>query len=99
MLGRSLRLILAIQDLVLTNKPLRASWDGRKDSILALVKSLVSTKLGQSQLRPVDHDAEVAIDNADRSEPRSLCRELALAVIQGLPDSLMDEKTLPEVIL
>jgi hypothetical protein len=98
MLGRSLRLILAIQDLVLTNKPLRASWDGRKDSILALVKSLVSTKLGQSQLRPVD-DAEVAIDNADRSEPRSLCRELALAVIQGLPDSLMDEKTLPEVIL
>jgi hypothetical protein len=81
MLGRSLRLILAIQDLVLTNKPLRASWDGRKDSILALVKSLVSTKL----------------DNADRSEPRSLCRELALAVIQGLPDSLMDEKTLPEM--
>ncbi|KAG2130479.1 hypothetical protein BD769DRAFT_1452567 [Suillus cothurnatus] len=81
MLGRSLRLILAIQDLVLTNKPLRASWDGRKDSILALVKSLVSTKL----------------DNADRSEPRSLCRELALAVIQGLPDLLMDEKTLPEM--
>lgn len=81
MLGRSLRLILAIQDLVLTNKPLRASWDGRKESILALVKSLVSTKL----------------DNADRSEPRSLCRELALTVIQGLPDSLMDEKTLPEM--
>ncbi|KAG1779464.1 hypothetical protein EV702DRAFT_1178536 [Suillus placidus] len=81
MLGRSLRLILAIQDLVLTNKPLRASWDGRKESILALVKNLVSTKL----------------DNADRSEPRSLCRELALAVIQGLPDALVNEKTLPEM--
>ncbi|KAG1729725.1 hypothetical protein EDB19DRAFT_1641737 [Suillus lakei] len=81
MLGRSLRLILTVQDLVLTNKLLRASWDGRKESILGLVKNLVSTKL----------------DNADRSEPRSLCRELALAVIQGLPDALVDEKTLPEM--
>jgi hypothetical protein len=53
-------------------------------------KSLVPTKLGQSQLRPVDHDAEVAIDNADCSKPHFLCRELALAVIQGLPDLLMD---------
>ncbi|KAG1837363.1 hypothetical protein DFJ58DRAFT_863015 [Suillus subalutaceus] len=86
MLGRSLRLILAIQDLVLTNKPLRASWDGRKESILALVKNLVSMKLGQSQLRPVEHDAEVATDNADRSEPRSLCRELALAMCHLLTD-------------
>lgn len=81
MLGRSLRLILTIQDLVLTNKPLRASWDGRKESILALAKNLVSMKL----------------DDTDRSEPRSLCRELALAVIQGLPDALMNEKTLPEM--
>ncbi|KAG2132698.1 uncharacterized protein EDB93DRAFT_1323055 [Suillus bovinus] len=81
MLGRSLRLILTIQDLVLTNKPLRASWDGRKEPILTLVKNLVSTKL----------------DNTDRSEPRSLCRELALAVIQGLPDALINEKTLPEM--
>ncbi|KAG2146336.1 hypothetical protein DEU56DRAFT_932250 [Suillus clintonianus] len=81
MLGRSLRLILAVQDLVLTNKPLRASWDERKESILALVKNLVSARL----------------DNADRSEPRSLCRELALAVIQELPDTLVDEKTLPEM--
>lgn len=81
MLGRSLRLILTIQDLVLTNKPLRASWDGRKEPILALVKNLVSAKL----------------DNADRSEPRSLCKELALAVIQGLPDALVNEKTLPEM--
>lgn len=81
MLGRSLRLILAIQDLVVTNKPLRANWDARKESILVLVKNLVSTKL----------------DNADLSEPRSLCRELALAVIQGLPDALVNEKTLPEM--
>ncbi|KAG1741443.1 uncharacterized protein EDB91DRAFT_1130453 [Suillus paluster] len=76
MLGISLRLILAIQDLVLTNKSLRASWDKRKESILALVKNL---------------------DNTDRSVPRSLCRELALSVMQELPDALVDEKTLPEM--
>jgi hypothetical protein len=97
MLGRSLRLILTVQDLVTTNKQLRANWDGRKESILALVKNLVSTKLGQLELRQQRLKAEVAIDNIDHSEPRSLCRELALSVIQELPDALVGEKTLPEV--
>jgi len=31
------------------------------------------------------------------SEPRTLCRELALSVIQDMPSSMMSEKTLPRV--
>lgn len=31
------------------------------------------------------------------SEPRALCRELALSVIQDMPSTMMDEKTLPNV--
>lgn len=31
------------------------------------------------------------------SEPRMLCRELALSVIQDMPSTMMSEKTLPSV--
>ncbi|KAH7921570.1 hypothetical protein BV22DRAFT_1096259 [Leucogyrophana mollusca] len=80
-LGRSLRLVLLIDDLVLTNKSLRASWEERRLSILTLVRNLVSADTG----------------NTEASSPRSLCRELALSIIQELPKSLMDEQTLPQM--
>ncbi|GBE89079.1 hypothetical protein SCP_1500820 [Sparassis crispa] len=79
-LSRSLRLFIAIQDLVSTNKALRAVWEDRRTTCLTLVRDLVATKL-----------------DADRSSfPLSICRELALQIVQDLPTSLIDETTLPK---
>ncbi|KAH7882407.1 hypothetical protein F5I97DRAFT_1939442 [Phlebopus sp. FC_14] len=78
-LGRSLRLVLTIQDLTSTNKPLRASWEERKSAILALIKDIVAV-----DTRAMPYSA-----------PRSLCRELALTAIQDMPSSMMTETTLP----
>ncbi|EGO03442.1 hypothetical protein SERLA73DRAFT_101568 [Serpula lacrymans var. lacrymans S7.3] len=80
-LGRSLQLIIIIQDLVTTNKALRAEWEERQLSILTLVKNIVTSRL----------------DDAGISAARSLCRELALSVIQDDPKSLVDTNTLAEM--
>ncbi|KAH7909880.1 hypothetical protein BJ138DRAFT_1154228 [Hygrophoropsis aurantiaca] len=80
-LGRSLRLVILIEDLATTNKSLRASWEERRMPILILVKNLLSAQPG----------------NAQASAPRSLCRELALTIVQELPRSLLDERTLPQM--
>lgn len=45
-LSRTLRLFIIIEDLVSTNKALRAIWEERRAANLALIRDLVSTKLG-----------------------------------------------------
>ncbi|KAF8551747.1 hypothetical protein OG21DRAFT_1605114 [Imleria badia] len=80
-LGRTLRLIIAIIDLTLTNKSLRANWDEKKGMVLGSIRDVVAVNT-------------VAIPY---SEPRTLCRELALSVIQDIPSTMMSEKTLPSM--
>ena len=46
-LARSLRLITAIQDLVLTNRSLRAVWDERSVPILRMVRDLAAGSHGE----------------------------------------------------
>ncbi|KAJ7199225.1 hypothetical protein GGX14DRAFT_468328 [Mycena pura] len=80
-LARTLRLIILIQDLILTNKMLRASWEERQMQILTMVRDLAAEQL----------------DNTVSSLPRSTCRELVLSIIQDLPPSLITEDTLAKM--
>ncbi|KAG6901384.1 hypothetical protein C0995_012648 [Termitomyces sp. Mi166 len=76
-LARTLRLVMLIQDLSLTNKLLRASWEERKMPILTMVRDL----------------ATVSLDDLESSIPRSTCRGLLLSIVQDLPPSLIDQGT------
>ncbi|KAJ7753853.1 hypothetical protein B0H16DRAFT_1886878 [Mycena metata] len=80
-LARTLRLIILIQDLALTNKTLRASWEERQMQILTMVRDLAAGQL----------------DDVPASTPRSTCRELVLSIVQDLPASLITEDTLPKM--
>ncbi|KAJ7484301.1 hypothetical protein FB451DRAFT_1554863 [Mycena latifolia] len=80
-LARTLRLIILIQDLALTNKTLRASWEERQMQILTMVRDLAAGQL----------------DDLAASTPRSTCRELVLSIVQDLPASLITEDTLPKM--
>ncbi|KAJ6608207.1 hypothetical protein B0H10DRAFT_2068569 [Mycena sp. CBHHK59/15] len=80
-LARTLRLIILIQDLALTNKALRASWEERQMQILTMVRDLAAAQL----------------DGVVTSSPRSTCRELVLSIVQDLPTSLINEDTLPKM--
>ncbi|KAG6330843.1 hypothetical protein ID866_8246 [Astraeus odoratus] len=77
-LGRTLQLVITIEDLVATNKSLREGWEKRREIILNLVKSVVV----------------VDMRGMPYSDPRALCRELAMTIVQDMPSSKMDEKTL-----
>lgn len=46
-LFKTIELLLAVLDLVATNKALRLKWDERKTSILTLVRDLTAKKLGE----------------------------------------------------
>lgn len=50
-LGRTLRLVIAIDDLALTNKPLRANWAERKATVLELVRNVVAINTGERSVR------------------------------------------------
>ncbi|KAJ7669444.1 hypothetical protein DFH06DRAFT_1321521 [Mycena polygramma] len=80
-LARTLWLIILIQDLALTNKALRASWEERQMQILTMVRDLAAGQL----------------DDVAASTPRSTCRELVLSIVQDLPASLITEDTLPKM--
>ncbi|KAJ6469367.1 hypothetical protein C8R45DRAFT_837446 [Mycena sanguinolenta] len=80
-LARTLRLIILVQDLTLTNKTLRASWEERHLQILTIVRDLAAGQL----------------DNVTGSTPRSTCRELVLSIVQDLPTSLIAEDTLSKM--
>jgi hypothetical protein len=47
LVARTLRLLIEVQELVLTNKPLRAVWRERSDGILAMVYKLFVESTGQ----------------------------------------------------
>lgn len=95
-LSRSLRLLLAIQDLATTNKQLRESWVERQQAILILVRDLVTVKLGWldwiSWMKYTTSNDVAEKSNA--SGPLSACREQALMIVQDLPASLIDHNTL-----
>ncbi|TFY58014.1 hypothetical protein EVJ58_g6676 [Rhodofomes roseus] len=80
-LSRTLRLFIAIQDLASTNKVLREVWQDRENTCLTLVRDLVSVKLESEQI----------------SAPLSACRELALQIVQDLPESLIDQTTISKM--
>ncbi|KAK2461029.1 hypothetical protein APHAL10511_006970 [Amanita phalloides] len=80
-LARSLRLVLAIEDLASTNTSFSENWEPRKKKILRTVRDMVMVKLDETGI----------------SVPRSICRELILTVIQNLPSSLMDVDILPKM--
>ncbi|KAI0824805.1 hypothetical protein BC628DRAFT_1321461 [Trametes gibbosa] len=80
-LSRTLRLFIIIEDLASTNKALRASWDERRDANLAMIRDLISTKL----------------ETGTVSTPLSVCRELALQIVQDLPSSLITRETLSKM--
>ncbi|KAF9458921.1 hypothetical protein BDZ94DRAFT_1068633 [Collybia nuda] len=80
-LVRSLKLISLIQDLATTNKSLRTDWEERKMPIMTLVRDL----------------ATVSLDTIKTSSPVSTCRGLVLSIIQHLPESLIDQETLPNM--
>ncbi|KAI0263034.1 hypothetical protein BC834DRAFT_828029 [Gloeopeniophorella convolvens] len=77
-LWRTVRLILAIQDQAAYNKALRADWKERETAVLTLLRDIVASEP----------------KSAPASEPRAVCREAALSIVQNLPQSLMDHTTL-----
>ncbi|CDO70174.1 hypothetical protein BN946_scf184774.g2 [Trametes cinnabarina] len=80
-LSRTLRLFIVIEDIVATNKALRAVWEERREANLTLIRDLVSAKLATEQV----------------STPLSVCRELALQIVQDLPSSLITRDTLSKM--
>ncbi|KAF8580184.1 hypothetical protein K439DRAFT_1357639 [Ramaria rubella] len=77
-LFRTLNLMMSIRELASSNKYLKELWNQRSKAILVLVRDLLTAKPDRTSL----------------SIPRALCREQALSIVQGLPESLMDEDTL-----
>lgn len=77
-LGRTLQLVTTIEELVTTNKSLREGWEKRRKVIFGLIKKIV------------------IIDTREMSysDPRAICRELAMSIVQNMPSSMIDEKTL-----
>ncbi|EKM56485.1 uncharacterized protein PHACADRAFT_92839 [Phanerochaete carnosa HHB-10118-sp] len=84
LLYRTLQLVIAIEDLSSTTKTLRTAWQEHRTATLTLVRDLVVQRIGQC------HNA---IDT-----PLGLCRELALSVIQDLPESLVDKDAIAKVL-
>ncbi|RDX54789.1 hypothetical protein OH76DRAFT_1398200 [Lentinus brumalis] len=80
-LARTLQLFLVIEEYAATNKTLKAVWEERKSGNLTLIRDLVSRRL----------------DNQKPSTPLSVCRELALQIVQDLPSSLLTKDTLSKM--
>ncbi|EPQ53690.1 hypothetical protein GLOTRDRAFT_117039 [Gloeophyllum trabeum ATCC 11539] len=80
-LARTFRLIIAIQDIATTNKSLRALWDERRQAVLTLVRDLIASR--ESSRAP--------------STPQLMSLELAMSIVQDMPDSLHDAKILPSM--
>ncbi|KDQ60057.1 hypothetical protein JAAARDRAFT_32435 [Jaapia argillacea MUCL 33604] len=78
-LTRTLRVVIGVQDLVSTNKGLRATWQDREPSVLSLIRNLLATKQAGA----------IGV-----SAPSSICVEQALSAIQDMPGALMDQDTL-----
>ncbi|THH03871.1 hypothetical protein EW145_g5943 [Phellinidium pouzarii] len=81
-LARTFKLILTVQDLVRTNKALRAVWNEHELAILTLVRDLVQ---------------KTPVTQSSASVPRSVCWEMAFSIMQNLPPSLIDHESLPKM--
>ncbi|KAI6007012.1 hypothetical protein EDD15DRAFT_2153315 [Pisolithus albus] len=77
-LGRTLQLVITIEELVTTNKPLREGWERRRKTIFALIKKIIIVDTREMPY----------------SDPRAICRELAMSIVENMPSSMIDEKTL-----
>ncbi|KAJ2933069.1 hypothetical protein H1R20_g4020, partial [Candolleomyces eurysporus] len=82
-LSHALRLVRVMEDLVRTNKQLKAEWDKRRVGVLGNVRDLLLAGNGEK---------EATLKSS--SMPRSVCRELVLAIVQSLPEQLIDQDTL-----
>ncbi len=98
-LARTLQLFLVIEEYAATNKTLKAVWEERKSANLTLIRDLVSRRLGVSHLPSLSVYQSLThrIDNQKPSTPLSVCRELALQIVQDLPSSLLTKDTLSKV--
>jgi stearoyl-CoA desaturase (delta-9 desaturase) len=52
-LARSLRLVIIMEDLVKTNKPLKLEWESRRKNVLQLIRDIALVKLGRIYLSSV----------------------------------------------
>ncbi len=100
-------MVIIMEDLVRTNKPLKAEWERRRTKMMEMVRDLALTKLGlwasssvscAGRLMDDTSPISLGIDTVGPSLPRSICRELVLAILRHLPESLVDENTLARVI-
>ncbi|KAF5370318.1 hypothetical protein D9758_006910 [Tetrapyrgos nigripes] len=80
-MARTLRLVILIRDLALTNKGLHANWAERETAVLTLIRNFATSQLESQQ----------------PSAPGSACRELVLSIVQDLPSGLIDHETLPKM--
>ncbi|CAA7268465.1 unnamed protein product [Cyclocybe aegerita] len=81
-LARALRLVIVLEDLAKRNKALMEEWKERRMGVLTTIRDL--GVLGNDSGKSL-------------SAPRSACRELVLSIVQHLPESLIDQNTLPKM--
>ncbi|KAI6132629.1 hypothetical protein EDD16DRAFT_1821414 [Pisolithus croceorrhizus] len=77
-LGRTLQLVTTIEESVATNKPLREGWERRRKAIFGLIKKIIIVDTREMPY----------------SDPRALCRELTMSIIENKPSSMIEETTL-----
>ncbi|KAF5340217.1 hypothetical protein D9611_007972 [Ephemerocybe angulata] len=84
-LSYALRFVRVMEDLVRTNKQLKAEWSKRRVAVLGNVRDLL-----------LEEETEEGDATAGKtlSVPRSVCRELVLSIVQSLPGELIDQETL-----
>jgi len=103
-LARALRLVVVIEDLTSRNKSLMEDWKERREGIM---KSILNLEiLRPSTSIPICYywSQSCLTSTSDAkyraSKPFSMCRELALSILELLPgsSSLIDESTLPKMV-
>ena len=96
-LSRTLQLFLIIEDFAASNKALKAVWEERRSANLALIRDIVSLKLGTYPHSTCQMSSDAFVDHTQSSTPLSICRELALQIVRDLPTSLLTRETLPKM--
>ena len=101
-LTRALRLVLVLEELATRNKSLMAEWEGRRMSMLVVIRDLSVLGFGMFTLTDFETlDVDLCFSTSESADvfsvPRSTCRELVLSIVQHLPLSLIDQDTLSKV--
>lgn len=101
-LARALRLVVVIEELSKRNKLLMEDWKERRAGVMKSVFNLEILRPSKSILIFLWFRLMVHFSDAKyrASKPFSACRELALSVLERLPQSssLIDETTLPKMV-